>query len=89
MSCFSGLEQYRSSNEYRAKAVEIRTANESLTAFEDLRKEGMGKEALKRLLTWLNENKKLKISRKGLISDIRVEDIPDEIRAFFEEIKKL
>ena len=88
MSCFSGLEQYRGSNEYRAKAVEIRTAHESLTAFDDLRKEGMGKETLKRLLAWLNEDKKLKISRKGLISDIRVEDIPDEIRTFFEEIKK-
>ena len=48
----------------------------------------MGKESLKRLLAWLNEDRKLKISRKGLISDIKVEDIPDEIRTFFEEIKK-
>lgn len=88
MSCFSGLEQYRGSNEYRAKAVEIRTAHESLTSFDDLRKEGMGKESLKRLLAWLNEEKKLKISKKGLISDICAEDIPNEIRVFFEEVKK-
>lgn len=63
-------------------------ANEALSDFKDLRKAGMGKESLKRLLAWLNEDRKLKISRKGLISDIRVEDIPDEIRTFFEEIKK-
>ena len=88
MSCFTGLEQYRGSNEYRTKADEIREANEALSDFKDLRKAGMGKESLKRLLAWLNEDRKLKISRKGLISDMRVEDIPDEIRTFFEEIKK-
>ena len=88
MSCFTGLEQYRGSNEYRAKADKIREANEALSSFEDLRKAGMGKESLKRLLAWISEDKKLKISKKGLISDIGTEDIPDEIRIFFEEIKK-
>ena len=85
MSCFSGLEQYRGSNEYRRKASEIRTANEALTEFADLRKVGMGKESLKQLLSWLNDEKKLKIS---LISNVMADDIPDEIKQFFDSIKK-
>jgi hypothetical protein len=88
MSCFSGLEQYRGSNEYRGKASEIRTANEALTEFADLRKVGMGKESLKQLLSWLNDEKKLKISKRGLISNVIADDIPDEIKQFFDSIKR-
>ena len=87
MSCFSGLEQYRSSNEYSDKADKIREANEALTAFADLQKAGMGKESLKRLMAWLNEEKKLKISKKALMEEITEADIPEEIQLFFNEIK--
>ena len=87
MSCFSGLEQYRGSNEYRGKASEIRTANEAFTEFDDLIKVGMGKESLKLLSTWLNDEKKLKISKKGLIANVTADDIPDEIKQFFSNIK--
>ena len=87
MSCFSGLEQYRSSNEYRDKADKIREANEALTAFADLQKAGMGKESLKRLMAWLNEEKKLKISKQALMEEITEADIPEEIQLFFNEIK--
>ena len=87
MSCFPGLEQYRGSNEYRGKASEIRTANEALTEFAELRKVGMGKESLKRLLSWLNDEKKLKTSKKGLISNVTADDIPGEIKQVFDNIK--
>lgn len=87
MSCFSGLEQYRGSNEYRGKASEIRTANEAFTEFDDLIKVGMGKESLKLLSTWLNDEKKLKIPKKGLIANVTADDIPDEIKQFFSSIK--
>ena len=88
MSCFNGLEQYRSSNEYRAKADKIRDTNEALTAFDDLKKAGMGKESLKLLMGWLCEEKKLKIPKKALLTDLKIDDIPDEIRSFFESIKQ-
>lgn len=87
MSCFTGLEQYRASNEYRAKADEIRDANEALTDFSALQKAGMGKESLKRLMSWLNEEKKLKISKKALIANLEATDISEEIQSFFESIK--
>ena len=88
LSSFDGLELYRASNEYRRKAKEIRTANETLTDIDELRRTGMGKEGLKQVLAWINEEKKLKLSKKHLISELTVEDIPDEIRDFLLGIKQ-
>lgn len=90
MSVFPGLEQYRSSNEYRGKAEQIRSANENEEShcFASLRKVGMGKESLKQLMAWLNEEKKLKISKKALLSDLEISDIPEEISEFFSSIKQ-
>ena len=88
LSSFDGLELYRASNEYRRKAKEIRTANEALTDIDELRRTGMGKEGLKQVLAWINEEKKLKLSKKHLISELTVDDIPDEIRDFLRGIKQ-
>ena len=88
LSSFDGLELYRSSNEYRRKAKEIRTVNETLTDINELRRVGMGKEGLKQILCWLNEEKKLKISKKAIISELQIDDIADEIRAFLFGIKR-
>ncbi len=88
LSCFNGLEQYRASNEYRIKADKIRDTNEKLNAFDDIRKVGMGKESLKCLMSWLNNEKKLKISKKALIANVSVDDIPTEIKVFFQNIKQ-
>lgn len=88
LSAFEGLELYRSSNEYRRKAKEIRTANETLTDINELRRTGMGKEGLKQILHWLNEEKKLKISKKYIIAELQVDDIPEEIEKFLNGIKQ-
>lgn len=88
ISSFDGLELYRSANEYRRKAEEIRSTNESLTNIEDLRRAGMGKESLKSIMKWLNDEKQLKISKKGLIGFLVEDDIPKEIKEFFQNIKQ-
>ncbi|MEA4893581.1 MAG: AAA family ATPase [Peptococcaceae bacterium] len=86
LASFDGLELYRSSNEYRRKAEEIRAANELAADFNGLRKVGMGKETLKELMWWINNDKRLKISKKALIRQLDAEDIPDEIKLLFQEI---
>lgn len=48
----------------------------------------MGKEGLKQILCWLNEEKKLKISKKAIISELQIDDIPDEIQEFLYRIKQ-
>lgn len=88
LSSFDGLELYRSSNEYRRKAEEIRASNELLTEFSELRRVGMGKEALKGIMRWLSEDKRLKISKKAVVDMITEDNIPDEIKSFFDDIKQ-
>ncbi len=48
----------------------------------------MGKEGLKQILSWLNEEKKLKVSKKAIIAELQIDDIPNEIREFLSRIKQ-
>lgn len=87
LSSFEGLEIYRSSNDYRRKAEAIRSTNEQMTSLEDLTRVGMGKEALKAVMSWINNELHLKISKKALIDSLEVDDIPNEIRSWFSDVK--
>ena len=87
LSSFDGLELYRSNNEYRRKAENIRATNELYTDLDSLRRVGMGKESLKEIMRWLNEDLHLKIARRELLNQLNEDDIPDEIKEFFESIK--
>ena len=87
LSSFDGLELYRSSNEYRRKADKIREENESFSDFENLQRVGMGKECLRQLMSWINDELHLKISKKELINQLTVDDIPKEISDFLWAIK--
>lgn len=87
LAFFEGLELYRSSNEYRRKAEEIRSNNEQMTSMDDLRRVGMGKEALAATLNWINNELHLKLPKKVLISELDVSDIPIEIKNLFLDIK--
>lgn len=88
LSSFDGLELYRSSNVYRRKADQIRETNESISDIDELRRVGMGKECLKEIMRWLNEEKHLKISKKALIHQLSEDDIPQEIKDFFQSVKQ-
>lgn len=39
-------------------------------------------------MRWLNEEQKLKISKKAVINMITEEDIPDEIKSFFRGVRQ-
>lgn len=49
----------------------------------------MGKEALKSLLNWLNQDLKLNLSQKDIISNdnIKSSEVADEIRIVLEHLK--
>lgn len=87
LSVFDGLELYRSSNEYRKKAEEIRSQYEHFELFNDLIRVGMGKEALKEVMKWINEELHLKISKKMLIEQLQEQDIPEEIELLFRRLQ--
>lgn len=87
LSSFEGLEDYRSSNYYRRKAEAIRSTNEQMTSLGDLTRVGMGKETLKAIMSWINDELRLKISKKALIDSLEVDDIPNEISSWFSDVK--
>lgn len=88
LSSFDGLEIYRSANEYRRKADQIREINEPISDLDELRRVGMGKECLKAVMHWLSGEKHLKISKKELINQLDEDDIPEEIKEFFQSVKQ-
>lgn len=88
LSHLNGLEEYRSSNITDSKVTEIINKYDDITDYDELRKVGMGKEALKRVLRWINSDLKLKISHSNLIDSLQEEDIPQDIKMFFSDIKR-
>ena len=88
LSYFDGLDLYRSTNEYRKKAKAIFDSYDSLSEQSDLRRVGMGKESLKIVMAWINEELKLKISKKALYDGLEEDDIPSEIKEFFNSVKQ-
>lgn len=88
LSYFEGLDLYRSTNEYRKKAKAIFDSYDALSEQSDLRRVGMGKEALKIIMAWINEELKLKISKKALYDELEENDIPNEIKDLFDNIKQ-
>ena len=88
LSSFKGLEKYRSANDYRDEAELIRSNNEQMVSLDDLRRVGMGKETIKGLMRWINEDLHLKISKKKIIESLDIADIPEEICDWFSTIKE-
>lgn len=54
---------------------------------EELQNIGMGKQARAIILTWLNQEKGLVISKKGILNNLRPEDVCDEIRELLLDLK--
>ena len=86
LSVFPGLDIYRSSNEYRGKAKEIRDSYETIDDLDKLITHGMGKETLKAVIKWLNEECHLKIGKKNLINALQPDEIPQEIVKLLQTI---
>lgn len=88
LSSFDNLEIYRSANEYRRKAENIRSENESYEDVDNLRRVGMGKECLRELMSWLTSEKHLHIAKRAIIENLTPDNIPQEIIELFQSIKR-
>ncbi len=87
-SFVSSLDRYRNTNDYQSKARTIEDSYQCLDAYDDLIKHGMGKQALKMVFKWLNEECKVRISYKDLLMAMDKDDVPDEIRELFVELSQ-
>jgi len=78
---------YRGTNATKSEAKRIRGIYEPYTGYDDLARVGMGKEALKQLLKWVNEEKLLQIGKQEIIDGLQLGDIPDELKDLLQELK--
>lgn len=82
-----GLEDYRNPTVCKSKAKELRQIYENYDELDELLKVGMGKEVLKELRSWINQELKLSFSNNDIFNSLESSDIPDEIRQILEQLK--
>lgn len=80
-------QEYRNTVVVKSEAEKIRSTYESSTQKEDFFKCGMGKEALKQLFKWLNDEKHLNLNKEDVLEEITSEDINDEIVSILQLLK--
>ncbi|QHG20797.1 AAA family ATPase [Nostoc sp. ATCC 53789] len=82
------LEPYnRSFNEVKSASRKLLADYEKLNNINELLVVGMGKEALKGLLNWVNSELKLKLSRSDILECLKPHDIPKEIVNILEQLR--
>ncbi|WP_166648232.1 AAA family ATPase [Hymenobacter sp. UV11] len=74
-----GKDEFRNQQTTKSAAKKICALYESSTDFEDLVINGMGKEALNKLMGWINGELKIKFNYSDILSVVTPEDIPEEI----------
>lgn len=81
------LPEYRNPQVAKSESKEKRGNYETYQTFEQLLIVGMGKEALKCLMSWVNEDLKLNLSKNDILNCIEPSDIPEEIKNILEQLK--
>lgn len=82
-----GLREYGDRNKVKSEAKRIRETYENYSRFDELIFVAMGKEALKALVAWLNDEKKLNLSVKEVLDYLEPTDIPEEVSQMLEALR--
>lgn len=84
-----GLDEFRNPARASSEAASIRQAYENLASPTELLKAGMGKEALKSVMNWLNTDLQLGISQADLIECIDPADLPDGVKEMLMSLRSI
>lgn len=87
MSLILNLQEYRNNNLLKNEAEKIRMSYENLTDKEQYKKIGMGKEALKQIFKWLNNELKLNLNKDDILDAMEKEDIPKEMEGILQALQ--
>lgn len=85
-SLMLSLSEYRNPQKAKSESKEILNTYEQYDNFNQLQEIGMGKEVLRKFLKWINEDKKLILSKKDIIENFSVEKIPEEIKEILNNL---
>lgn len=86
-SLILNLQEYRNNNEVKREAEKIRMGYEEIDDKETYKKIGMGKEALKQVFNWLNNEMKLNLNKDDLLEEMEEKDISLEIRDILRSLQ--
>lgn len=86
-SLILNLQEYRNNNEVKREAEKIRMRYEEYNDKDTYKKIGMGKEALKQILNWLNSEMRLNLNRDDILEVMQESDIPIEIKNILESLQ--
>lgn len=86
-SLILNMQEYRSQNTLKAEAERIRGGYEENGDKESYKRIGMGKEALKQIFFWLNNDLKLNLSKEDILDVMQKEDIPVEMENILKSLQ--
>ena len=81
------LAEYRNMSTVKSEAEKIRSKYEEEQNCELYRNIGMGKEALKQLFQWLNNDIRLNLSKEDILDAMQLEDVPQELIEILKSLK--
>jgi predicted ATPase len=81
------MPEYRNPVNTKKEADSIRSAYEDFSENSAIKMVGMGKESLSEVLSWLNRDIKLNISRDDICAAIIAEDVPEEVKSLLQMLK--
>lgn len=86
-SLILNLSEYRNNNEVKHEAEKIRMRYEEYTVNEIYKKIGMGKEALKQIFSWLNNEIKLNLNKEDILDIMEKKDISIEMEKILKTLQ--
>lgn len=80
-------EEYQNRQKCISKAIELRKIYGRYDDLEKLLIVGMGKETLRELRSWINQDLKLNFSNNDILNNLDQTDIPDEIQQILTKLR--
>ncbi|MCQ4636120.1 ATP-binding protein [Anaerovorax odorimutans] len=86
-SLILNLHQYRNNNEVKSEAERIRRSYEEIIDGEAYKKVGMGKETLKQIFYWLNNEIKLNLNKEDILEAMEERDVSVEMENILKTLR--
>lgn len=82
-----GLSEFRNQQFVKSEAKRLQQEYEQLVGLGDLVRVGMGKEATRIVLEWVNADLKLRLSRADILAAIQPTDVPEELKSILVQLR--
>ncbi|MBD2597908.1 AAA family ATPase [Nostoc spongiaeforme FACHB-130] len=81
------IQEYRNPQACESESKKQRARYETYENIDELLTVGMGKETLRGIMAWLNDDLKLNLSKNDILKCLEPSDIPEEIKNILEQLR--